>query len=290
MAENYVIGAGRLYVATLDANDIPGPERFLGDSPGASVTGGEGERLQVFAGDGADSSRKLIDKLLDVSRSMSLTLRDISLDNLALFLMGDKEPSGALAAVGTAVPERFPASVAGDEFQIGTYGSGVPESGYTSLQKQDIGYKAGDSGAAVVNTTDVLVEPVMADWIDLKTAEPTRRTAAATSGDVSDGAKPAAPKVVVFLDTGRVRVLLDQAQGFGLSYTPVGSFDYVESATDPVEGAVRYVEYDPRNGVGRSVYMTKATIRPNGEWALKSRTNEQTLGLTCEALGKVYIA
>ena len=58
MADNIVIGAGRLYVAELDADDNPGPERYLGDSVGASLSGGEGDRLTIFAGDGADSSRK----------------------------------------------------------------------------------------------------------------------------------------------------------------------------------------------------------------------------------------
>ena len=288
MADNIVIGAGRLYVAELDSNDNPKAERFLGDSVGAAVTGGEGERLQVFAGDGADSSRKLIDKLLDVSRSMSLTLHDLSLDNIALFVMGEKKASGAQAAVGASSPEQFPACVAGDEFQMGSYVSGAPAGGYPSIQAPEsaakqIFYVAGNSGTAVTGD-NVLFEPVMADWLENEAA-----TSAGLNAKNGGSTKPASPKLVVFGDTGRVRVLAAHSEGFRLSYTPIASYNYVESATEPLEGAVRYVEYDPREGVGRSVYITKATIRPNGEWPLKSRTNEQTLGLTCEALGKVYI-
>ena len=295
MADNIVIGAGRLYVATLDGDGDPGPERYLGDSVGASLTGGEGERLQVFAGDGADSSRKLVDKLLDVSRSMSLTLHDLSLDNIALFVMGEKKSSGAVAAVAPATPEQFPACKAGDEFQLGTYVSGAPVGGYKSIDAPSsttnkTGYVAGASGNAPAVDDKVLFEPVMADWIELTDDETGRHTAAGKDGFDAGGA-PAAPELVVFLDTARVRVLKAQATGFRLSYTPIATaFDYVESSSEPLEGAVRYVEHDPREGTGRNIYMTKATITPNGEWPLKSRTNEQTLGLSCEALGKVFVS
>ncbi len=114
---------------------------------------------------------------------------------------------------------------------------------------------------------------------------------AATDG--AGGSNPSSPKLVVYGDTGRVEIMtVDyKTDGFRLSYTPnTDKRQYVEAASAPLEGAVRYVEHDPREGTGRNVYITKATIRPNGEWPLKSRTNEQTLGLTCEVLGKVYIS
>lgn len=291
---NTVIGAGRLYVARLDADDNPLAERYLGDSVGASLAGGEGDRIQVFAGDGADSSRKLVDKLLDVTRSMTLTLRDISFGNLALFVMGEEKESGAVAAVAKGTPEQFPACKAGDEFQLGTYVAAAPGLGYPSIQAaaaaRKIGYKAGNSGAAeddAAGVAKVLFEPVMADYIEKDFDGDGARTSAAKDGAGGDTAN--SPEIVVFGDTGRVRALKDLADGFRLSYTPVASFDYVESSTEPVEGAVRYVEYDPRNGTGRTVYMEKATIRPNGEWPLKTRGQEQQLPLTCESLGKVYV-
>lgn len=289
MADNIVIGSGRLYAAALDAEDKPLPERYLGDSVGASLAGGEGDRLQVFAGDGADSSRKLVDRLLDVNRSMSLTLHDLSLANIALFVMGSVKKSGAVPEVAAASPEQFPACSKGDEFQLGTYVKGAPAGGYPSIQAatgaDKIGYLAADAGAALVTDAavgKVLVEPSMADWLDNEAATP-----AATDG--KGGADGAGPEVVVFLDTGRVRALQNFADGFRLSYTPVAAFDYVESSAEPVEAAVRYVEYEPRAGGGRSVYMAKASVVPNGEWPLKSRDTEQQLGLTCQALGKVYV-
>ena len=287
MADNIVIGAGRLYVAELDADDNPGPERFLGDSVGASVTGGEGERLQVFKGDGSDSSQKLVDRLLDVSRSMSLTLHDLSLANIRLFVMGDLEEFTPAAVVD----EQFPACKMGDEFQLGTYNgaAGAIGGGYvipTPADASKITGKTGSAGNGAIAEGVIRYVPKQSDG-----------SAGGSGDDVAlngaGGANPNAPKLAVYGDTGRVVVLTDDyaAAGFRLSYLPsVDKRSYVQSASAPVEGAVRYVEYDPREGVGRNVYITKATIRPNGEWPLKSRTNEQTLGLSCEALGKVYIS
>ena len=286
MADNIVIGAGRLYVAELDADGDPGPERYLGDSVGASLTGGEGDRIQVFAGDGADSSRKLVDKLLDVTRSMSLTLHDISLDNLALFVMGEKTTPSANASA--QVDEQFPGCAAGDEFQLGTYkgGADVFAAGFTvpkPTSSAKITGKTGTSGSTAIPEAAVLWAP--------KQAEPEQNLSDGAGTTVS--AVAASHKLRVYGDTGRVEVLADDyaTDGFRLSYTPTAEKrEYVESATEPLEAAVRYIEYDPRNGVGRNVYMTKATIRPNGEWALKTRGTEQQLPLTCEALGKVYVS
>jgi len=285
MADNIIIGSGRLYVADLGADDAPGPERYLGDSTGASVSGGEGENLTVFAGDGADRSRRLVDVLTDVSRSMSLTLHDLSFENIALFVTGDAKVSGAVAAVAEATPEQFPACKAGDEFQLGTYVAAAPALGYPSVQTptsatRNIKMKAGDSGGAD-DATKVRFVPVMADYV-------ADGDSASNTTDGAAGSTPGAD-VVVFGDTGRVRALKDFDSGFRLSYTPVAAFDYVESATRTIEAAVRYVEYDPQVGVGRSVYIDKARISANGEWPLKARDSEQTLGLTCEILGKLYV-
>ncbi|MCY4123517.1 MAG: hypothetical protein OXG72_21625 [Acidobacteria bacterium] len=285
-------------MATLDASDNPGPERYLGDSIGASLTGGEGDRLTVFAGDGADSSQKLVDKLLDVSRSMSLTLHDLSLENLRLFLMGTVE-SVTPAAVSD---EMFPACEPGDEFQLGTYkgASGAKGGGLVipaaPASGTKITGKAGSSDTAFAETKIRWV-PKQADGRKGGTGDDAPK-------DGAGGSNPANPLLIVYGDTGRIEippagetaagdgsVFSSLQTGFKLSYTPdTTKREFVASATEPVEGAVRYVEYDPREGVGRNVYMAKATIRPNGEWALKARDTEQQLGLTCESLGKVYIS
>lgn len=283
MVDNVVVGAGRLYVSKLDADDNPLAERYLGDSVGASLTGGEGDRLTVFAGDGADSSRKLVDKLLNVSRSMSVTLHDISLDNIELFVMGEKKDFTPAAVVD----EQFPSGEPGDEFQLGAYNgaTGAIGGGYTVPKpvssSSEITGKTGNSGSTAIAATKIRWQAEEAD----------------DSSDRVDGAggtNPASPDLVVYGDTGRVKVTKAtaiDADGFRLSYTPdTSKREYVESATDPLEGAVRYVEYDPREGVGKNIYLTKATIRPNGEWPLKARDTEQQLGLTCESLGKVYVS
>lgn len=289
MADNVVLGAGRLYVATLDGDDDPGPERYMGDSPGASLSGGEGERLTIFASDGADRSRKLVDKVLDVTRTMTLTLRDMSFENLALFLTGTYDADGeAAAAVAKATPEQYPACKAGDEFQVGVYVAGT-DGGYDALKMTTSvankhGFVAGDSGNAVENDTDVYMEPSYADWLENDEAP----TSKALGGD-GTAVMGTAHKAVLFADIGRVRVLADLDSGFRLSYTPATPQRKVVSSTEQPEVAVRYVEHEPSEGAGRSVYVTKATVAANGELALKQRDAEQQLGLTVSVLGKVVI-
>ena len=290
MADNVVLGTGRLYVAALGTDDVPGPERYLGDSTAASLAGGEGDRVTVFAGDGADRSKKLVDKLLDVTRSMNVTLHDISFDNVALFLAGDMKALTGVKAVAKSSPEQFPACKAGDEFQIGTFLAAAPGGGYPSIQTpasdgKKIGYVAGDSGNADDATAaKVLFVPKMVDYLN------DGKGAADGIDGTGTGKSFTNVDVVVFGDTGRVRALKALDSGFRLSYTPVASFDYVESATTTVEAAVRYVEYNPAEGEGRTVYMAKATVTPNGEWPLKQRDAEQQFGLSCTALGKVYVS
>lgn len=291
MADNVVLGTGRLYVAKLGSDGVPGPERYLGDSAGASLAGGEGERLTIFAGDGADRSKKLVDKVLDVNRTMSLTLRDISFANLEMFLIGDLSEVTP-AAVAAASPEQFPACVAGDEFQVGAYVAGS-DGGYAAVKAPasdgKIGYTAGDSGNAAEDAAaakKVLWEPTYAGWLENGEA----KTSSAKDGAGGATATDATAEVVVFGDVGRVRVVAASlSSGFRLSYPAQAEMAKVVSATEQDEVAVRYVEHDPFEGAGRSVYVTKATISANGEWQLKQRDTEQQLGLTVSVLGKVVV-
>ena len=134
MTDNVIIGTGRVYFAPIDSDGaITGPERYVGDSTGAALSGGEGERLTIFAADGADRSKKLVDKLLDVNRSMSLTLRDMSLDNIRLFVGAESEATTTRAT--KVVDEEFLFELSeGDEIQLGsTADPAVSGGGYTGL-------------------------------------------------------------------------------------------------------------------------------------------------------------
>ena len=82
--DNVIVGAGELYVDLLDSNDDTTGERFLGDGVGASLSVAT-ERVQVFSGTGP-VARKLVDAVRSIERSFSVTLRDMSPENLALFV------------------------------------------------------------------------------------------------------------------------------------------------------------------------------------------------------------
>ncbi len=78
-ANNILIGQGALYVGL----DGAAHERYLGDAVSASLSISE-ERIVVTAGTGPE--RKLIDRPRSVERTVTVTLRDVSMENLALFL------------------------------------------------------------------------------------------------------------------------------------------------------------------------------------------------------------
>ena len=109
-----------------------------------------------------------------------------------------------------------------------------------------------------------------------------------TDGAEADADTIAAAKWRAYLDTGRVVALSVLNGGVKMTYKPTAR-PYVQSSTRSVEVAVRYVESDPFAGRGRSIYIPRASLTPNGEWPLKQRDAEQTLGITCSALGKIYV-
>ncbi len=82
-SDNVLLGAGEIYI------DIDGKgERYLGDTPGATLAF-EATDLDVFASDGPDTSKRLTRVRTQVSRRLTATLRDMSMDNIALFVHGD---------------------------------------------------------------------------------------------------------------------------------------------------------------------------------------------------------
>ena len=81
---NVLIGAGELYLDRLDENDMPTGERFLGDGVSASLSVTT-ERTQVFSGTGP-VAEKLVDAVRSIDRAITIAVRDMSHENLALFV------------------------------------------------------------------------------------------------------------------------------------------------------------------------------------------------------------
>lgn len=86
-AQNIVLGAGYLYFDPEDENGNLTGERYLGDTPGFTLNVAS-ENLQIMSSDGP-VAELLEDIATTVTRSAQITARNISGENLALFVIGD---------------------------------------------------------------------------------------------------------------------------------------------------------------------------------------------------------
>jgi len=86
-ANNYVLGRGKLYFANLNAGGFPMEFRDLGNASAMSYSM-ETEEIEHLSSRGG---LKTVDKKVVVSQtqSISFTLEEMNLDNLALFVAGD---------------------------------------------------------------------------------------------------------------------------------------------------------------------------------------------------------
>lgn len=147
--DNIVIGSGALYIDVLDADGETTGERYLGDAVAAALAVA-GERVEVFSGSGP-VARRIVNRVRSLTRTLSMVLHDISMDNLALFAgvaaanevpaakgavtgeartvtpgrwyaLGDPaaDPSGAGAVSGVSVtgPDGDPAYAEGDDYAL----------------------------------------------------------------------------------------------------------------------------------------------------------------------------
>ena len=85
--KDITIGAGRLYVAELDANGKPKGLRYLGDSEGFTLSSTP-EQISAWSGDGP-VAQKLYDLTTSIERAFSMVLNEVNLKNLALFIIGE---------------------------------------------------------------------------------------------------------------------------------------------------------------------------------------------------------
>ena len=95
---NIVLGAGRILFAIEASSTVEGTAfTYLGDTPGFTI-GGTSEELTVDSSD-TPVAEELVRIVKKVSRASTVTLRDISPSNLALFMMGSS--SSVTQATGT---------------------------------------------------------------------------------------------------------------------------------------------------------------------------------------------
>ena len=231
---NIVVGAGELYIDLLDADgDLTG-ERYVGDSIGATLSIAT-ERASVFSGDGP-VAQELVNIARNVTRSMTLTLHDMSPENWALFIIGETE---ATTLAATAVVDEALTVKRGYWYQLG------------QTTANPLGAWAGaDLGAS---------NPVVDD---AGSPQPISK-AGNWEFDPETGRLYILPAA------------LDVADGdvIGVDYTPRAAASTAVKTGDAttVFGAVRYLE-DAAAGEGRHIYARKCDSPPGASRSSRART------------------
>ena len=243
-ANNVVIGAGEVFIDLYDADDNLTGERYAGDSASASLSVTT-ERATVFSGDGAVATQ-LVDVARSISRTLSLTLHDISVENLALFVAAD---AGGASDVATAVVDEEIKVYRGRWYQLGV-----------SADKP--------GGVAAVSATSADTTVTNAGGTTIYTA----------GSDYTLDAERG--RIYIEPDSN-----IAQGDTIKIDYTPVAGSRGTVLARElkQVRAALRYLE-TPMAGKGRNIYARLCSVGPSGEMALKSRDTEQQIQLVCEVL------
>ena len=269
------LGAGALFIDRYtDNGDVRGAEMYIGDTTAASVSATV-ERTTVYSGDGAVAT-KLVDRVRQIDRTMSITVQDATLDNFALFMMADRPEKVAATAGSRDVVTviRVPGHVTErDYFQLGAGSLGATPAGRPKFTLganplAPAGFKhralRSNGGAFVSFSTGI----VAADFdLDAETG----RIRFTSAGITKVGGK----QVEITIKKDKV--------------TQLPAFDRVTVGAEvkQIRVAVRYIEDSDPGMEGRNIYIPRATLSPAGEAALKSRDTPQQfpLQLAIEAPG-----
>ena len=249
------IGSGELFVDLYDSEGELTGERYVGDAVSASLSS-ESERLQIFSGTG-QIAQELVNKIRSISRTLTITLHDMSPDNLALFLSATSDITSVAAANTKVTDEAITITNVDRWYQLGR--TAANPRGVGKIVMTEFGIKAGaaSSETAVTATTGTGVSLVHNWRLDLE------------RGRIYIG------------DTTNGNAIADAASVL-VTYTPAAEARKTIKTGDVAEvvAAVRYLE-DTATGKGRDYFAPKCTIAPSGEMALMSRESEQQLVLTC---------
>lgn len=253
---NIIVGSGSLFIDLLDAGgDLTG-ERYVGDAVAATLNV-QSDVTTIYAGDSA-TAVVLTEFARSINRTLSMTLHDISVDNLALFVAGDVGASPAVAAVAV-VDEKI--TVLQDRwYQVGQ-AADKPQ-GVVAVSDAANSFTVSDaSGGGNAHTAGM----------DYVVDHASGRIYIVPGGGIADAG----------------------AEAIYVDYTPVAA---VAGAKETVSGnraatfeaAIRYIETAnadlPGAARGRNFYARKCAVTASGDFALKSRDTEQQLVLSASIL------
>ena len=270
--DNILIGAGEVYL-DLHEGGAPAGERYLGDAVGAELEVAT-EETTVFSGSGP-VARELARIARSVTRTVTLTLHDISLENLALFTVSEVRRLNAADRVsGEAAilrPGRWH-QMGGADRPAGVLKIATPAS------------KTAATAAVTIATT---------------ARTPVTATQAIAAGRFGSGASETEQKGQYIVDYARARIFwlpVDHAlyeakagvqagTALAIDYTPDDAArDQVQGAFRQLTGAFRYIE-DAAEGQGRNIYAPRCSIQPAGGLTLlDGRSSEQQIRLAVSML------
>jgi len=232
-----VVGAGELYLIGPE-----GGERYLGESVSASVAVST-EYITIESADGPVAER-LVHQPVSVTRRIDLALRDMTADNLALYILGEAGTDAQTAA--EVSEEAIDNPRAGVWYQLGT-GRQRPEGVWGIDPAVTVATKKGTAAKQPLAGANFAVD-AQNGRIMFRTLTGSPDKALVTYTPLAGSLRRAVSSGV-------------QVREFGLRY--------IEQASV---------------GTGKRIFAPRCTIGPNGQMALKSRTTEQQLPLQVEIL------
>jgi hypothetical protein len=240
--DDYLLGRGTVYFSLLDSSDHPISYRFLGNAPAVTVT----REIESIEHVSSQTGTATVDKEVPTKQStnVSISLDEISFENLALFFAGNVTTlsnSAAVAGVTGNGNLTLPATNAqGRWYDLYQTATGAPASNPAEDRIYDTGAMSfGTAGSGSVEGTDFEVDKVMGRIFVI---DGSAILVAGASYDVDIAANASAATTVDVL----------QAQT-GITVT----------------GAVKFIAENPGNSDKKTQYdFWKVVLKPSGDLAL----------------------
>lgn len=253
---NYTVGRGRLYFDLFKPGTNQGlGERYFGNTPEFGPSN-ETEMLDHYSSE-AGIREKDASVMLQVDQNGSFTCDNITMENMALFFLGELQNQTLLASQFNV--SAFADAKRGRHFQLGI--TDATPSGVNHVDNVVVGYAAAD---AVIPSTG-----------ELSTIPEVTIITQASNYEVD-------------LRRGRVYIEIDSPDFPAGSQLVVGydikgqNRDVVVGKNNTLYGSLRFISDNPV-GENRDYYYPKVALAPDGDYQLKG-DEWQVMGFTFQAL------
>lgn len=282
-----LIPGGKLYFDLFDASLAKTGERYLGLTPGFTISIAS-EKIQSYSAEAG--LRQLDDEtLVTITRTGKITVRQISMENLGMFLAGQ----AATAAQASGSVSNEAVSVLADRYyQLGastSNPSGVRAvTGITAVAATPTNWAA-TTAKAVGARVQQLSSPTHVfqcttagttggsapTWVTTVGSTTTDGTVVWTCSGIitpvldTDYSVDATMGRIYILPTARVSSIYPVPWLFGYTKTAVSREQLLTSGTADVYGALRFIANNAK-GTNRDIYGCNVLLAPSGEIVVKA--------------------